>query len=120
MCACDKRNYDILYAKTIWHAKMFLNGIIIMIPVDQILLHWAGLNLWSGSGSQSQVNYNELELQFKSISSNYIGWIWLQAHSYLAWLCEPGSDERSGKESETSESEERALISFTFYSNLTF
>ena len=31
--------------------------------------------------------YNELELQFKSISSNFIGWICLQAHSYLAWLC---------------------------------
>ena len=36
---------------------------------------------------QSQVNYNELDLQFKSISSNFIGWICLQAHSYLAWLC---------------------------------
>ena len=39
---------------------------------------------------QSQVNCNELELQFKSISSNFIGWICLQAHSYLARLCEPG------------------------------
>ena len=36
---------------------------------------------------QSQVNYSELELQFKSISSNFIGWICLQAQSYLAWLC---------------------------------
>ena len=35
---------------------------------------------------QSQVNYNELELQFKSISSNSIGWICLQAHSYLAFF----------------------------------
>ena len=26
-----------------------------------------------GPGLQSEVNYNELELQFKSISSNFIG-----------------------------------------------
>ena len=37
--------------------------------------------------NQSQANYNELELQFKSISSNFIGGICLQAHSYLAWHC---------------------------------
>ena len=39
--------------------------------------------------SKSQVNYNELELQFKSISSNFIGWICLQdlQDFYLAWLC---------------------------------
>ena len=43
---------------------------------------------------QSQVNYNELELQFKSISSNFIGWICLQAHSYLAWLYEPGPEDQ--------------------------
>ena len=36
---------------------------------------------------QSHVNYNELELQFKSISSNFIGWICLQADSYLDWFC---------------------------------
>ena len=59
--------------------------------------------LWAGGGTlgcihlgpvhkQSQVNYNELELQFKSISSNFIGWICFQAHSYLARLCEPGPE----------------------------
>ena len=55
-----------------------------------------GGGIWEGGGEfenvtpvhkQSQVNYNELELQFKSISSNFIGWICLQLHSYLARLC---------------------------------
>ena len=32
------------------------------------------------------VNYNELELQFQSINSNFIGWICIQTHSYFARL----------------------------------
>ena len=36
---------------------------------------------------QSNVNYNELELHLKSISSNFIGSICFHAHSYLTRLC---------------------------------
>ena len=34
--------------------------------------------------TQSQVNYNELQLEFKSITSNFIGSICVQAHFHLA------------------------------------
>ena len=61
----------------------------------------------------SQVNYNELQLQFKSISSNFIGWICLQNHCYLAWLCEPGPDhlyEGGGIRNHTSPSSDGVLL----------
>ena len=57
------------------------------LPGEVILSHISLFH--SGPGSQSHVNYNELQLQFKSISSNFIGWICLQDHFYLAWPCEP-------------------------------
>ena len=40
---------------------------------------------WTRVWFASKIYYNELQL--KSISSNFIGWICLQAHFYLAWLC---------------------------------
>ena len=36
---------------------------------------------------QRQVTYNELELQFKSITLKFLGWIFLQADLDLASLC---------------------------------
>ena len=77
------------WINNIWDLHWWLPKII---QVDFFYLLYS--NLWQDLGpvhKQSQVNYIELELQFKSISSNFIGWICLQAHFYLAWLCpDPG------------------------------